>query len=732
MFFLMKYRLFFITLTLFVNVSLVLGQPYDSDTRWRVIDSPLVFPSNFNDWMLRNLDLPNKMVAGRAFGEILLTDQTNHFLDFNGDGKKDIALEILFDSYMSDTIRQARQRFYKGIFLANSDGKYHLDTNFIISGRGYEEGGEFGDFNGDGLIDYANTIANYHGDPNLKPLDLYKYGNDLSPSIVFLNNGKGFNSIYLDTTLMGVSSIIVSDIDNDKKDEIFVMINEKYVVYKYNSATKRFDRNILKINTELDKLFGRTINFVSTPKINNSSIMSIIAYNNCFSPPCKNNNTSDLAVVKVDLLNDRFEILDSMVQAFYVWPDGQISTQGLFSGNHYKYIDLDKQQPDEFIVLGGFGRMLNRGATFYGERMGITVFNGNNNVTDSYYEKDTLDYMTKGLFGVVANDVAIFPNNGLSRSIQIDSATREKYKYSYYRFHNGKFRRRQMQFNRKNLKLSSMSTEIFNYIHDFDNDNLSDVLLADSYDMRNAKMFLQVYCPNSINKPIFNTNSYSFCSSDSLKLTVTNANKGDTLKWYYGNNIDLSSSDTKSFFENTKLYVTKVDSIGCSSTSDTIQIVKIDKPVKPTISWNGSELSVPSTYSGYKWLLNNTVISGASSFQFKPINTGQYQVVVTNALGCSDTSQVYNLVVTSVNNTTALQNSITLFPNPANDQVVVDLGVNPSKPVNVQLYDGNGRLLTSWVFTQRQKQLDISKYSKGIYWLHVITSKGKVTKYFIK
>ena len=48
-------------------------------------------------------------------------------------------------------------------------------------------------------------------------------------------------------------------------------------------------------------------------------------------------------------------------------------------------------------------------------------------------------------------------------------------------------------------------------------------------------------------KPTFNTSKYSFCSGDSLKLTVSNINKGDSIKWYYGLRRDLSNISTKYF-----------------------------------------------------------------------------------------------------------------------------------------------------------------------------------------
>lgn len=725
-------RVKFLTV-IFIFIGLpVFSQTFDDDIRWNVVDSPLVFPSNFKDWIFRNLQVPERNIAGRPFGEIILADQVFQFVDFNGDSKKDILIRLSFDSYMSDSLRQARQTFYKGIFIAQTNGKYLLDTNYIISNRGYVNGGDFGDFNGDGKLDYITIMGNFHGRQEDKPLDLYRYGNDLSPSVVFFNNGKGFTPALLDTTYLGSSWVVITDINNDQKDEIITAVDEKYAIYSFNESKGSFELKFLQVGAEINRRYGRVINFIITPKLSNSNILAVVSYNNCFTPPCANYNTADLAVLKIDLLNDKCEVIDSMKQAHYVWPDGQISTQGLYSGPHFKYTDLDNNQKLEFIILGGLSRFINGSSQFYGERMGINIYSESKLVTNTFYERDTLDHMTKGFFGNIGGDISVFPNDGLHRSVKVDSSTREKSKYIYYRFLDGKFRKRQMKFNRKNLALSSISMDYLNFVEDYNADQKTDVLLVDNYDVRNAKLFLQVNCKEVIKKPSFNTSSFSICSGDSLRLSITNVNKGDSLKWYFGSNSDLNNVSSKSFGENTKLYVTRIDSFGCNATSDTIQISVLNRPNKPIISWNGSELSIPNTYTSYQWLQNNIVIANATLAQFKPTTTGQFRVIVTNASGCSDTSDVYNLIVTAVTNTGFAQNSITIFPNPANDFIIVDLGGDPAKAAGVQLLDNSGRVLTSWIQSQRQKQIDLSKFAKGSYLIQINSGKQKVVKKFIK
>ena len=79
------------------------SQNVDSEIRWKVVDTPLIFPSNFSDWISRNVGTtftPYNNFTNRPFGEIIQTDQTKHFIDFNHDGRKDFVLELKFRGYI--------------------------------------------------------------------------------------------------------------------------------------------------------------------------------------------------------------------------------------------------------------------------------------------------------------------------------------------------------------------------------------------------------------------------------------------------------------------------------------------------------------------------------------------------------------------------------------------------------------------------------------------------------
>jgi hypothetical protein len=87
---------------------------------------------------------------------------------------------------------------------------------------------------------------------------------------------------------------------------------------------------------------------------------------------------------------------------------------------------------------------------------------------------------------------------------------------------------------------------------------------------------------------------------------------------------------------------------GCVALSDTIKVNVLAKPFEPLITSNrglalcpGEEVTLSSSYSsGNQWYRNNVLISGATGRAFKPTDSGNYTVIVTNTLGCSTLSAI--------------------------------------------------------------------------------------------
>ena len=705
--------------------NITIEKNYDLNLRWKVIDTPVIFPVNFVDWIKRNIGdsySGYNNITNKPFGQIIQTDQTKHYIDFNKDGKKDIVLELKFRGYMSDSLLDAKQQFYKGIFIAQPDGKYLLDTNFIISGRGYENGGEFGDFDGDGNLDYINITSNYHGKQEWKPLDLYKYGNNLSPSIVFFNNGKFFEQMELDTNTeyFGASSVLVSNIDNDKNDEIILTASEHFLTYKYNKTNKSFERNVLGVNNQLTNTYGKYINWINEPMIDKTTFRTIISFNNNFFGI----SSSDLAVVNIDVNKDNFEILNVLKQPSYTWPDGQFSTASFHPGPFYKYYDLDNDGKNEFIMIGAPGRVIN-GSQYYGERMGINVFSNNENVTSNFYNIDTLDNIPKGYFGNLNKSIVIFPwANGINDGIKVDTATFNKYSYVYYRFENGKFIRKKMIFDAKHNPLTYMDT--WNLAEDFNNDGQTDLFIAHPDDLRNNKLLIPLFC-NPL-PPVFNTSKFSFCSGDTLKLTVSNINKGDTLKWYYGIKSDLTNVSNKTFTDSTKLFVTRTDSLGCVISSDTIQIKKYAIPTAPSLVRDTANYLL-SGAPGTTWYKDGTALSDTAQ-KYKPTTPGSY-TAKTTLNGCTSVmSAAYYYLVTDIINLSK-DEYIKLAPNPFINQLNFDFVVKGYQRLNIEVFDvATGNKVASQPNLTAGSRIALGQLGGGTYIIRVTSNDNKIVQQF--
>jgi hypothetical protein len=264
-------------------------------------------------------------------------------------------------------------------------------------------------------------------------------------------------------------------------------------------------------------------------------------------------------------------------------------------------------------------------------------------------------------------------------------------------------------------------------VQDIDKNGLIDIFSGEKKDnIRwewNGNHFVRNYC-NNFTKPLFNTTKYSFCSGDSLKLAVTNTNKGDTLKWYYGTKSDVTNISNKTFTDSTKLFVTRTDSVGCIISSDTIQLTKYYLPNKPTLAWNGTQFTATTTSTGvnYQWLLNNSSVSGATSATYKPTAIGSYKIQITDANGCKNVSDSFSLVVTAVNPSfeTSANHIAKIAPNPASTDVSIYFQQKPNKTLTIRVLNLNGQVLKQITTNSQSTRISLSEIIAGNYIIEII------------
>ncbi len=170
--------------------------------------------------------------------------------------------------------------------------------------------------------------------------------------------------------------------------------------------------------------------------------------------------------------------------------------------------------------------------------------------------------------------------------------------------------------------------------------------------------------------------------------------------------------------------VAAVDSRGCTSNTSSRFVTINQRPAKPVITSNFTQLSTTAGFSQYKWFQNTFEIAGATSNVYTPTANGLYQVEVTNAAGCKNISDEFNFLTTSLNEVSVNGNTVSIFPNPAKDFIAFKVTQQIAGKIEVSILSMDGKIMKQSVLANGISQLDISALPQGSY-LVKITSKAE-------
>jgi hypothetical protein len=225
--------------------------------------------------------------------------------------------------------------------------------------------------------------------------------------------------------------------------------------------------------------------------------------------------------------------------------------------------------------------------------------------------------------------------------------------------------------------------------------------------------------------PTFNTSNYSFCAGDTLKLSVTNINKGDTLKWFWDTKNDFTNVSSKGFTDATKLQVTKTDSLGCTISTDTLQLIKNTIPPKPSIS-RDTEGFLVSNLTGAVWFKDGVKIADTAQ-KIKPASNGYYSVA-SSKNGCvSPASETYYYLTTSLT-PFDVGEFFSISPNPSKSDVFVKYQLRNANEILISVIDLSGRIVLSDKKVKSNTKISLSNLTKGSYWLLAKDKSGRLIR----
>jgi len=619
----------------------------------------------------------------------------NH-ADINNDGYQDLLINgegfIVKDSLIKD--------WFNGIiYWVNDNGKgfkyNHLSFDdtlnkslFAITGIGTENGVvSIGDYNGDGFAD----------------IQIYGFKVSYSPREQFLPPK-------IDSSMWTTNYKIYDRKNALPETRIYLNTNGK------------FDSNNFIVLPNIRSTYSYPID------INGDGMQDFVA---CWSNGALNSSPYYLDTVSnKDGINSRFYICINKGNNQF-----EDQTEKYFPYDKYKFsrlanwklkpIDIDNDGFIDLFPTNGLNDSLysNQNGAYPQDTIGShgTVYYKNYN--NQYFKKTLID----SLF--VVKDWYSYPIlknlDSMYNKRYINSYPAPKYK--------GEYLSDQLYFTNKI------------YIDDFNNDGKLDFLGYTGYDndlqnflrpiynikYNNTKVgqSLQLLFQCNSPKPIFNTNKFSFCIGDSLKLTVTNINKGDSLRWYYGTKSDLTNVTNKTFTDSANLYVTRTDSLGCIISSDTVSVVKYAIPSAPTLSRDTSSYLISNSTFGNTWYKDGVAITDSTQ-KIKPTVPGSYTVKTTQN-GCTSVmSAAYYYLVTDIINLSK-DEFIKLAPNPFINQFNFDFVVKGYQRLNLEVFDiASGTKVASQPNLPAGTKITLGQLSAGTYVIRVTSTDNKISYHF--
>ena len=223
------------------------------------------------------------------------------------------------------------------------------------------------------------------------------------------------------------------------------------------------------------------------------------------------------------------------------------------------------------------------------------------------------------------------------------------------------------------------------------------------------------------------------CGQGSALLSAAGPVINDSIFWYDqpgGNIIGSGGNFTTPYISTNATYYVAANS-ACTgvpvAVNANIYPVLIVNLGPDTITIPGGQtiaLDAGPGYISYHWS------TGETTPQIHISSPGNYVVVVSDSNGCTATDGVFVNIITTISTVNGSA-AIKLYPNPAKEQVTVEISDLQSKMVLIKLFSIDGKILrieeVNSVNGQLRKIVSLSGIAQGVYFLEVESDKYSTT-----
>lgn len=224
--------------------------------------------------------------------------------------------------------------------------------------------------------------------------------------------------------------------------------------------------------------------------------------------------------------------------------------------------------------------------------------------------------------------------------------------------------------------------------------------------------------------PAIVVNSQSICTGETATLTASGVT---TYTWSTGSNGTSISVNPSA----TTVYTVSGNLTGCAVTAMNTTTVTVNTPTTPTVSPIAGPLCVNSSTVALSATPAGGTFSGlgVSGSTFDPAASGSGTIAITysyvdgNSCTGSDVEYITVSLCTSI---TELEgSSISVYPNPAKDKLVIQLDESYTDVTTIELYDAIGKLVIEEKVNTSVTNLNVSKLAKGIYSVRITSANHK-------
>ncbi len=169
---------------------------------------------------------------------------------------------------------------------------------------------------------------------------------------------------------------------------------------------------------------------------------------------------------------------------------------------------------------------------------------------------------------------------------------------------------------------------------------------------------------------------------------------------------------------------------GCGASQFTTLTVTNNPLPQPVIDINSSTgtdtLYTTLSGIGYQWYYNGSAITGATYSMYEPTQNGNYVVEVTDANGCTGSSQIFSLLNLGVNQLKG-SGSMSIKWNSATGKLFVN--ANDKAVSSVSIVDYSGKVILNSKLDNAGEEIDLNALPDGVYF--AVANNGSVNRFVI-